>query len=337
MNKKILKAKKDKKDEFYTQISDIENELIHYKKHFENKIVYCNCDEYKISEFINYFIEKFKQLKLKKLIATCYKNQNNDLFNQQPNEPATYMEFDGKTIVNKNLNYNGDFRNEENIELLKQADVIVTNPPFSLFRTFIIQLIQYDKKFIIIGHQNAFTYKEIFPLIKNNKLWLGYGFKNGIGYFINNYYKDYAKSATHKKGRIRISGVVWFTNLNNSKRTEKLILNKKYIKTKYYNYANYNAINIDKVKDIPYDYKGLMGVPITFLNKFNPKQFELIGLGISKLGIEIGVKQYKPEHRKYRTQIQKKGAVDGDLYIIKNKIVTVPYARIIIKPIKTKN
>jgi len=220
---------------------------------------------------------------------------------------------------------------DESIELLKEADIVVTNPPFSLFRDYIAQLIEYDKKFIVVGHQNAITYKDVFKYIKDNKLWLGYGFKGGAAHFINKHYEDYATAGNHQEGMIRVSGVVWFTNLDISKRHDDLILYKQYDKKEYLSYENYNAINVNKTKDIPVDFDGDMGVPITFLNKYNPEQFEIIGLGISNSGLEIGVEPYKEVHKKYRKEIQKRGAVNGDLYMMIDKIVTVPYARILIR------
>lgn len=337
----LTKAKKNKKDEFYTQLSDIENELRHYKKHFKDKVIYCNCDDPRVSNFFHYFSYRFEQLGIKKLIATCYKNQNADLFSQNDSDKAIYLEYTGDKNGNripdpeeigiKNLKGDGDFRSKESIELLKEADIIVTNPPFSLFREYVAQLIEYDKKFIIVGHQNAISYKEIFKLMKENKIWLGYGFKGGAGHFINTQYEDYATAGEHREGMIRVSGVHWFTNLDISKRHEDLILYKNYNSEEYPTYENFNAINVNKTKDIPIDYKGFIGVPITFLDKYNPEQFELIGLGISNSGIEIGVKPYKPEHKKYRKEVQKRGAVDGDLYMMENGEVKVPYARVIIK------
>ena len=337
----LTKAKKNKKDEFYTQLSDIENELRHYKKHFKDKVIYCNCDDPRVSNFFHYFSYRFEQLGIKKLIATCYKNQNADLFSQNDSDKAIYLEYTGDKNGNripdpeeigiKELKGDGDFRSKESIELLKEADIVVTNPPFSLFREYVAQLIEYDKKFIIVGHQNAISYKEIFKLMKENKIWLGYGFKGGAGHFINTQYEDYATAGDHREGMIRVSGVHWFTNLDISKRHEDLILYKNYNSEEYPTYENFNAINVNKTKDIPIDYKGFIGVPITFLDKYNPEQFELIGLGISNSGIEIGVKPYKPEHKKYRKEVQKRGAVDGDLYMMENGEVKVPYARVIIK------
>ena len=286
-NALLNEAKKAKKDEFYTQLSDISNELKHYRKHFKDKVVYCNCDDPRVSNFFQYFALNFEKLGLKKLIATCYKNQSMDLFSQNDSEQAIYLEYSGDKNGNnlpdpeeigiKPLKGNGDFRSKESIDLLTQADIIVTNPPFSLFREYVAQLIEHDKKFIIVGHQNALTYKEIFPLIKENKLWLGYGFKGGAGHFINEHYEDYATATDRKEGMIRVSGVVWFTNLDISKRHEDLILYKNYNEEDYPTYDNYNAIEVSKTNEIPCDYDGIMGVPITFMNKYNPEQFEIIG------------------------------------------------------------
>lgn len=341
LNKNLHSAKTGKKDEFYTQLADIEKEIRHYKEYFKDKIVFCNCDEPRVSNFFYYFSYNFENLGLKKLITTCYKNQDANLFSENKSEQAIYLEYIGdkkgdnvpnpEEIGIKHFKGDGDFRSPECVELLKEADIIVTNPPFSLFREYVAQLVAHDKKFIIVGHQNAITYKEIFKLIKDNKLWLGYGFSGGAAHFINTQYEDYASAGNHKEGMIRVSGVTWFTNLETQKRHEYLILYKTYNENEYPKYDNYDAINVDVTKDIPMDYAGFMGVPITFLNKHNPVQFEIIGLGISNSGIEIGVKPYKEEHRKYRKEIQKRGVVDGDLYMIIDGVVDVPYARIIIK------
>ena len=286
-NKNLQEAKKNKKDEFYTQLSDIERELKYYKHHFKDKVVYCNCDDPRVSNFFHYFSYNFEKLGLKKLITTCYKNQSMDLFSQNDTEQAIYLEYTGDKNGNfvpdpneigiKQLKGDGDFRSKESIDLLTQADIVVTNPPFSLFREYVAQLIEHDKKFVIVGHQNAITYKEIFPLIKENKLWLGYGFKGGAGHFINEHYEDYATATDRKEGMIRVSGVHWFTNLEINKRHEDLILYKTYNKEEYPKYDNYNAIEVSKTKDIPIDYAGAMGVPITFMDKYNPDQFEIIG------------------------------------------------------------
>lgn len=340
-NLNLHKAKDSKKDEFYTQLGDIERELKYYKSHFKDKVVYCNCDDPRVSNFFHFFSYNFEKLGLKKLIATCYKNQDMDLFSENKSEQAIYLVYEGDKNDNripdpneigvKHLKGDGDFRSKECIDLLKQADIVVTNPPFSLFREYVTQLIEYDKKFVIVGHQNAISYKDIFKLIKEDKLWLGYGFKGGAAHFINSHYEDYAAAGDHKEGMIRVSGVHWFTNLDISKRHEDLILYKNYNPEEYPTYENFDAINIDKTKDIPVDYKGFMGVPITFIDKYNPDQFEIIGLGISNSGLEIGVQPYKAEHKKYRKEVQKRGAVDGDLYMMRNGIVEVPFARIIIK------
>ena len=340
-NTNLTLAKANKKDEFYTQLSDIEKELKHYKNHFKDKVVLCNCDDPRVSNFFHFFSYNFEKFGLKKLIATCYKSQDSDLFSQNNSERAIYLEYtgdkngnnvpDAEEIGIKHLQGDGDFRSKECIELLKQADIVVTNPPFSLFREYVSQLVEYDKKFVIIGHQNAITYKEIFKLIKENKIWLGFGFTGGAGHFINTQYENYATATDKKEGMIRVSGVHWFTNLDINKRHEDLILYKNYTPEEYPKYENFDAINVNITKDIPVDYSGAMGVPITFLDKYNPEQFEIIGLGISNSGLEVGVQPYKPEHKKYRKEIQKRGAVDGDLYMMKNGIVEVPYARILIR------
>lgn len=290
-NKNLHKAKENKKDEFYTQLSDIERELKYYKHHFKDKVVYCNCDDPRVSNFFHYFSYNFEKLGLKKLITTCYKNQEMDLFSQNDSEQAIYLEYNGDKNGNfvpdpneigiKHLKGDGDFRSKESIDLLTQADIVVTNPPFSLFREYVAQLIEYNKKFVIVGHQNAITYKEIFKLIKENKLWLGYGFKGGAGHFINQHYEDYATATDRKEGMIRVSGVHWFTNLEINKRHEDLILYKTYNEEEYPKYDNYNAIEVSKTKDIPMDYTGVMGVPITFLDKYSPEQFEILGLSAS--------------------------------------------------------
>lgn len=298
LNKNLHGAKKGKNDEFYTQLEDIEHELRHYKEHFKDKVVYCNCDDPRVSNFFHYFSYNFENLGLKKLIATCYKNQNRDLFSNNSSEKAIWLEYTGDKNGDKvpnpdeigvhELKGDGDFRSAESIELLKEADIVVTNPPFSLFREYVGQLVEYGKKFVIVGHQNALTYKEIFPLIKENKLWLGYGFKGGASHFINTHYEDYATATDRKEGMIRVSGVVWFTNLEIQKRHEDLILFQNYYgnEEKYPHYDNYNAINVDKTKDIPCDFEGVMGVPITFMDKYNPEQFEIIARADANIASE---------------------------------------------------
>lgn len=285
-NTNLHQALKAKKDEFYTQLNDIENELCHYREHFKGKTVLCNCDDPRVSNFSVYFVLNFKALGLKRLITTCYKNNEPDIFSQNECERAVYAIYDGFPECNsvedaKQIPYmefehsDGDFRSDECIELLKQADIVVTNPPFSLFREYIAQLFKYDKKFLIIGNQNAITYKEVFPMIKDNKMWLGFGFKGGAGHFLSNY-EDTATAGDHRKGMIRVSGVTWFTNLDISKRHEEMILYKHYTPESYPEYENYHAIEVSKTSDIPCDYDGIMGVPITFLYKYNPDQFEII-------------------------------------------------------------
>jgi hypothetical protein len=293
-NENLKKANKAKKDEFYTQLSDIEKEIRHYKEHFKGKVVYCNCDDPRVSNFFHYFSYNFEKLGLKKLITTCYKNQEIELFSRNNSERAIYLEYNGDKNGNKVpdpneigiklLKGDGDFRSQECIELLKQADIVVTNPPFSLFREYLAQLVEYDKRFLIIGNVNAISYKEIFKLIKDNKLWLGASIHSGDREF--GVPDDYPLTAAGYridglgKKFIRVKGVRWFTNLDYNERHEDLILYKNYTSEEYPHYDNYDAINVDITKDIPCDYSGAMGVPITFLDKFNPDQFEIVALGI---------------------------------------------------------
>ncbi len=305
-------AKTAKKDEFYTQLTDIERELQHYWSHFRDKVVLCNCDDPYESNFFKYFALRFNQLGLKKLICTCYNGspvQGNELLlrfepwdDEADVKKKAYkveitevkdMNGDGavdlsdvRILLQNDKNVlstlqTGDFRDPECIELLKEADIVVTNPPFSLFREYIGQLMEYEKKFIIVGHQNAITYKEVFPLLKENKVWLGYGFKGGAAHFFSPY-EDIATAGDHKKDMIRVSGVNWFTNLEIPKRNEEIDLVCKYSPENYPTYDNYDAIEVSKTAEIPYDYAGIMGVPITFMDKYNPLQFEIVTLGIGE-------------------------------------------------------
>jgi hypothetical protein len=293
LNSNLHSAKTSKNDEFYTELTDIEKELRHYKDHFKNKIVFCNCDDPRISNFFHYFSFNFENLGLKKLITTCFKNQERDMFSKHTSEKAIYLEYNGDKNGDKvpnpeeiGINYlqgDGDFRSKESIELLKQSDIVVTNPPFSLFREYVEQLIKYEKKFLIIGNQNNFTYKEIFKLLKENKIWAGVD-NGGTKWFK---VPDHYEIQTETRIKIEngqkyfsLGSVFWFTNLDTKKRHEDIILYKKYYgnEVEYPKYDNYDAINVNKVADIPMDFKGMMGVPITFIDKYNPDQFEIIGI-----------------------------------------------------------
>ena len=311
-NTNLHAANKAKKDEFYTQLPDIENELRHYKKHFMDKTVFCNCDDPYESNFFKYFAMNFNALGLKKLIATCYSGspvaeRQLSLFEEENTEQTktgvphkivisevTDLNGDGATNLadvewlmknDKNvltrLKGNGDFRSAECIELLKQADIVVTNPPFSLFRQYVEQLMCFRKKFLIIGNVNAVTYKEVFPLIKNNQIWLGPSITSGDRKFNvpDSYSLNAAGCGIDPDGRrfIRVKGVRWFTNLDHKKRHEPLDLYKRYTPEEYPKYDNYDAINVDKTSEIPMDYDGVIGVPITFLDKYSPDQFEILG------------------------------------------------------------
>lgn len=311
-NANLHKAKDAKNDEFYTQLTDVSKEMMHYKEHFKDKIVFCNCDDPTWSAFWKYFHLNFAELGLKKLISTHYDR-----------EEATYkMEYTGgddnsiEAGVKNPLEGNGDFRNQECLDLLDEADIVVTNPPFSLFREYVAVLMEHDKKFLIIGSQNAITYKEFFPLLRDDEIWMGC---NGVKEFVQ------------PDGSIKKFGnVCWYTNLDIAKRHEKLILWKNYTPEDYPKYDNYDAVNVDKVTDIPCDYDGVMGVPITFLDKYNPEQFEIIELsryletrGMSKEFVE----QYYREGNK--------GCIhEGhpDLcYYDNNGHTVVPYMRILIR------
>ena len=337
---------------------------------FRDKIVLLPCDDPEWSNFTRYFAQNFEALGLKKLISTSFANDKKMIkFGQLSLFEKDSPQFDndktnsrgkiftlskrGKAKVNisnlkwKYLEGDGDFNSEEVIKLRDEADIIVTNPPFSLFREFIKWIMDGEKEFAIIGHQNAITYKDVFSYIKDNKIWLGKPFKGNVGFFMSPY-EDLATSTQRKKDLIRVSGVMWFTNIEHGRRHQPLQLmteadnlkfNSKLIKklreydTKTYpKYYNYNAIEVPFTMAIPSDFDGHMGVPITFLDKFNPDQFEIIGLGISSSGLEIGVQGYTEEHRKYRKEIQNRGTADGDLYFLdKDSHPVVPYARIIIK------
>lgn len=316
-NTSLRKADKAKNDEFYTQLADIELELKHYRKHFAGKTIFCNCDDPYESNFFKYFAMNFNYLGLKKLVATCYMGspvvgeqfEQLSIFDILPSEENTPKRFPYKIEItevidingdgavdltdveyllrNKNnvmtlLDGDGDFRSSECVEILKQADVVVTNPPFSLFREYIGQLMEYDKKFLVIGSQNAITYKEIFPLLKENRMWLGYRCGD-MAFTVPEYYEEretrFWIDDNGQKWR-SLGNICWFTNLDHKKRHEELELYKRYSPEEYPRYDNYNAINVDKTADIPEDYYEEMGVPITFLDKYNPDQFEIIdGIG----------------------------------------------------------
>ena len=332
-NSGLSNANKAKKDEFYTQLSDIEAELKHYKKHFHGKIVLCNCDDPYESNFFKYFAMNFNHLGLKKLIATCYdsspiigeqislfpdkrpyliqitevKDENND--GSVDLTDVAFLLKNRKNVIRKLKN--GDFRSDECISALEEADIVCTNPPFSLFREYVALLMQYGKKFLIIGNQNAITYKEIFPLIKENKIWLGKGFKGNVGFF-KSPYEDIAVSSQHKEGMIRVSGVMWFTNMDYPERHTDIELYKTYSPEEYPSYDNYNAIEVGKTADIPCDYHGIMGVPITFLDKFNPDQFDIVGMceNLDLYGLKTRV--YTPQEcrDRYCELFGKKGTYD---------------------------
>ena len=296
INANLHKAKNAKNDEFYTLLTDVSKELMHYKSHFRGKVVFCNCDDPTWSAFWKYFHLNFAHLGLKKLISTHYDRT----------QPTYKMEYEGgddndiEVGVVTPLEGNGDFRNAECIELLKEADIVVTNPPFSLFREYVAQLMEYKKKFLIIGNKNSITYKEFFPLLKDDKVWIGYESPSEFN----------TPEGTTKK----INGLSrWFTNLDIKKRHEKLILWKNYTPEEYPHYDNYDAINVDKVSDIPCDYYGAMGVPVTFMDKYNPEQFTVLGLLQSSTDEQAGTPnlRYYNDFKEMRQDMTYTGASGG--------------------------
>ena len=291
-NTSLHSARRDRNDEFYTQRTDIENELKHYKNHFKGKVVYCNCDDPRVSEFTKFFLVKFRDYGLRKLIATCYRNTNPDLFTSEAEDHgASIMVADAESAASggvvETLDGNGDFRSFECVGLLKQADIVVTNPPFSLFREYVAQLIKHEKKFLIIGNKNAITYKEIFPLIKENKMWIGSTpMSKDLLFDVPEIVAKELKEKKKKGSSYKIidgvikgrSQSIWFTNLNHKRRQEELMLCERYHDNPqgYPKYDNYDAIEVGKTKLIPEDYFVAMGVPITFLDKYCPEQFEIL-------------------------------------------------------------
>ena len=274
-NANLTNAKKAKNDEFYTQLTDIEKEMRHYKDFFKDKVVYCNCDDARKSNFFKYFSNNFETLGLKKLISTGFKADGKGVvLVYEGDKNGNFMVDDDEIIFNE-LNGDGDFRSEECIEYLKECDVVVTNPPFSLFREYVAQLMEYGKQFIIIGNMNAITYKEIFPYIKNNALWLGM-----------NWVKDFVQP----NGEIKKFGnICWYANIPHKHRNTEIDLYRKYDADAYPKYDNYDAIEVSKVSEIPMDYDGVMGVPITFLDKYCPAQFEIIKFRKGNDGKDLSV------------------------------------------------
>lgn len=300
----LNKAKVTKKDEFYTGMQDIMDEMQWFKPHFFGKVVYCNCDDPETSNFYKFFSRNFHFYNLKKLITTCYNKGGK----------GKVLVFDGENQLPfiEELEGDGDFRSDECIEFLKESDIVVTNPPFSLFREYVAQLIEYQKKFLIIGHQNAITYKNIFPLIKDNKVWLGIPFRGNVAYF-ESPYEDIATSSQHRNGLIRVSGVQWFTNMEHRLHNEKMILVQKYKGNSLFKkYDNYNAIYVPKTCLIPKDYKGAMGVPITFMNKYNPNQFRILGITDGTNSSGLLTKKYGKEMGKGYHSLNAGGCIKTD-------------------------
>ncbi len=364
-NNNLANAKTAKNDEFYTQYQDIQNEINAYLEYdpdvFRGKTVLLPCDDPEWSNFTKFFAQNFENIGLKKLISTSYAVESKKIKDWQPTlfeTDSPYYDADksrtnGKIfILDEDINNDGrfnindlhwsylegdgDFRSDEVKALRDEADIIITNPPFSLFREFFSWIMEAEKKFVIIGHQNAITYKEVFPYIKSNNVWLGLGFSGGAAHFISNY-QDVATAGNHIEGMIRVSGVVWYTNIDHGRRHEPLPLmsmedNIIYSKHKeirgkgYKRYENYEAIDIPYTDAIPIDYDGEMGVPKTFLDKYCPEQFEIIGLGHGNLGVKLGIKPYDRALKKLNP-----GMRDGDLFYMEDGLPIVPYTRIVIR------
>ena len=349
----LAAARAAKEDEFYTQLADIERELSNYKEHFRGKVVYCNCDDPRVSGFVHYFSHNFETLGLKKLIATCYKNSQPDLFSEHESEIAVKLEYSGdingsgvpdpSEFKVEYLQGDGDFQNEESIELLKQADIVVTNPPFSLYRDFVKQLIEHDKKFILVGPQNAITTKELFPLIMSGRMWLGA--HSGVMKFRVPPTKEKEGLVTDSDGNKfqTFGNICWYTNLDLKKRHEELILFKDYSPEEYPKYDNYDAIEVGEVVDIPRNFDGVMGVPITFLDKHNPAQFEIVGIAKTWFG---GASKTYPKQiqvsrsgqRKEVTKLNDAPAIkvsdkpnNKTYYTIDNEFYIAKYVRILIR------
>jgi hypothetical protein len=339
LNRSMHAAKATKQDEFYTQLSDIEKELKHYSAHFSGKTVLCNCDDPRVSNFLHHFAYNFRKLKLKRLLTTCYKNQQADLFSKNESAKGIYLEYKGDKNGNRvpnpaeigiyKLEGDGDFRSEECVDLLKESDIVVTNPPFSLFREYVGQLVAMERKFLIIANLNAITYKDVFGLIKENKIWLGY--THPVNFVVPDHYElREVRSWRDENGTNwrSFGNACWFTSLDIAKRHEELILYKSYNPKEYPHYDNYDAIEVSKVSDIPADYDGAMGVPVTFLEKHNPDQFEI--LGITDRGNDWGLKtkEYTLEDVRNPGDLNRRAAIKT------GKSYKATYARLLIKRIR---
>lgn len=360
-NKSLSKAQAVSRDEFYTRLEDVENELRHYQHHFKGKTVFCNCDDPFESAFFTYFAMNFNAFGLKKLIATSYTGspiagsqlpffETAGLQSAQSDKQAYKVEI--TEVIDRNddgavdlldvehllrhdanviapISGDGDFRSKEAVALLKESDIVVSNPPFSLWREYVAQLIEHDKKFIIIGSLNAITYAEIFPLLKEDKLWLGYGFTAGNAYFkVPESYQDTFVGGVFnpKTGLVKFRNVGWYTNLDIKKRHEDLTLFKRYKPTEYPAYDNYDAIDVSKTAEIPYDWAGVMGVPISFMNRYSPEQFEILGITDRHDLHGLKVKTYTAADAKNHNDLNRRGAIrqsDGSL--------KSTYARILIR------
>lgn len=317
-------ARKNSKDEFFTQLEDISLELQYYKDDLKDKIVYCNCDNPYESNFVKYFIENFQTLSLKELLVSGFVK----------NGLGYYLYVNESNILNWKenicfLNGDGDFRSDECIDILNKSDIIITNPPFSLFREYVDLLTKFKKKFLIIGNINAVTYKNIFPLIKENKVWLGYSIHSGDRKFKvpSDYPLETKGVEIDELGNlfIKVKGVRWFTNIGKRENIPLLLLTKQYSIEKYSFFDNYMGLNVNKTSEIPKDYMGIIGVPITFLDKYNPNQFEILGLTGRNISNEFKTKIYDKKDYKNANDL------NGSACIIENNVIKMVYKRLLIK------
>lgn len=366
-NSSLNAAARDKNDEFYTRLSDIEKEMRHYRKHFKGKTIFCNCDDPFESNFFKYFVLNFNRLGLKKLIATCYATSpiaygqlslfdvlgGDEANKNKPYKAVVTQVYDttgdgGIDMLDvaelfkmrKNelteLEGNGDFRSEECLELLKEADIVVTNPPFSLFREYMAVLVEYQKDFVIIGNQNALKYREIFPLLMNNRIWLGNNNPSPKLFYVPTLLEKRKNIKKDENGDLVASfgNICWYTNLDIKRRHEELIMIKKYRPEKYIKFENFNAIIVNKISDIPYDYEGVMGVPITFMNKYNPDQFEILGrtgdIDYAMNKCNFFTPPSSKEQEKFKKQ-NKTWRVQNGFYVKEDGIAHTVYDRLFIK------
>ena len=330
-NLKMRKAYKEKNDEFYTRKEDIEAEIWHYRDYFKDKVIYCNCDDPEQSEFYKHFKMKFHEYGLKELITTCYRSQNSDLFTDRSSDYSIALRYNGKRVRKVQLKGDGDFRSEECVKLLKKADIVVTNPPFSLFRELLAQLIEHDKKFLILGNMNTVLCKEVFPLFKENKCWYGVKTNGNLRFNVPEYYPlTGSQSGIDEKGNryVTVPAISWYTNLNHEKRNDRLTLWADYDPVKNPTYTNYDAIEVSKTAEIPCNYDGIMGVPISFMSCYNPDQFEIVGIAQRNQDNPLATKVYSCQEKK---ELAEGNNLNASAVLKEGNKHRIVYARILIR------